>query len=100
MPEPAANAITSRVLLLAAGQPLDVFELIERAGAVVRVRTAYLFELGEELTVRIEDGGGARETTARVRAHTGAGADTFTELELTAPTDGTAQPEPAATAAP
>lgn len=82
MPEPATSASTSRVLLVDAGQDHDIFELLEVGDAVARVRTAYLFELGEELKLRVEAGGAAFETTARVRAHHGSGDDRITELEL------------------
>ena len=71
------------MLLVDAGQNLDVFDVVEVNGATLRVRTAYLFELGEEMKVRLEqDGGKAFEATARVVAHTGNGDDRVTELEL------------------
>lgn len=82
MPEAATSASTSRVLLVDAGQAVDIFELVEVGETVARVRTAYLFELGEELRLRVENGGATFETTARVRAHSGAGDDRITELEL------------------
>jgi hypothetical protein len=73
----------SRVLLLDADAVHDVFELVELADAVVRVRTPYLFEVGEELQLRVERGDGpAADAVARVRKHTGDGADKVTELEL------------------
>lgn len=65
----------ARVLLLDNGTPHDIFEVVEVAGDVVRVRAAYLFEVGEELQVQI-DGAGA--VTARVRGHAGG----VTELEI------------------
>jgi hypothetical protein len=71
-----------RVLLLDDGQPHDVFELVELVDGVVRARSPYLFELGEEIRLRIErDGGATEDVTARVRAHVG-GSDKITELEL------------------
>jgi hypothetical protein len=82
MPEAATSASTSRVLLVDAGQAVDIFELVEVGETVARVRTAYLFELGEELRLRVENGGASFETTARVRAHNGSGDDRITELEL------------------
>jgi hypothetical protein len=72
----------SRVLLLDADKPVDVFELVELADGIVRVRTAYLFEVGEQLTVRIEREGTSADLQARVRAHTGTGDNRLTELEL------------------
>ncbi len=79
----------SRALLVDAGQPHDVFDVVEVTDSYLRVRTAFLFELGEEMKVRVEHGGAAFEATARVLAHTGTGADRITELELS---DRTAAP--------
>ena len=81
MPDPA-----SRVLLVDAGKNLDVFDVVEVNGATLRVRTGYLFELVEEMKVRIEQDGTTFEATARVLAHVDAeasGDDKVTELELT-----------------
>jgi hypothetical protein len=72
----------SRVLLLDADRTLDVFELVELDRDVVRVRTAYLFEIGEELVLRIERDGAVTDMRARVRAHVGAPDAKVTELEL------------------
>jgi hypothetical protein len=75
----------ARVLLVDAGQTHDVFQLVEVEGGLLRVQTAFLFELGEELKVRIEQDGTVFEATARVLAHVAAGpngADKVTELEL------------------
>jgi hypothetical protein len=72
----------ARVLLVDAGQTHDVFQLVEVADGLLRVQTAFLFELGEELKVRIEQEGSTVEATARVLAHTGTGDDKVTELEL------------------
>jgi hypothetical protein len=74
--------VVSRVFLLDADKALDVFELVELASDVVRVRSAYLFEIGEELALRIERDGAVTDTRARVRAHVGAANDRVTELEL------------------
>jgi hypothetical protein len=73
----------SRVLLLDADTAHDVFELVEVAHAVIRVRTPYLFEVGEELRLRVERGDGqVVDASARVRKHTGELTDKVTELEL------------------
>jgi hypothetical protein len=69
----------ARVLLLDNGTPHDIFEVVEVTASLVRVRAAYLFEIGEELQLRIDDGGAV---TARVRGHVGGDADKITELEL------------------
>lgn len=63
-----------RVLLVEGGATHDVFEVVEVAERLVRARTPYLFEIGEELRLSIDD----QERTARVRAHVG----DVTELEL------------------
>jgi hypothetical protein len=72
----------ARVRLVETGQPHDVFELVELAGGVARVRTAFLFEIGEELKLEIERDGTRTEVVARVRAHVGDGDTRVTELEL------------------
>jgi hypothetical protein len=72
----------ARVLLVDTGQTHDVFEVVELAETLLRVRTAFLFELGEELKIRVENDGTASEMTARVLAHVGTGSDKITELEL------------------
>lgn len=64
-----------RVVLVEGGATHDIFEVVEVANGVVRARSAYLFEIGEELKLQIDD----KPTAARVRAHVG----DVTELELT-----------------
>ena len=63
-----------RVLLVEGGATHDVFEVVEVAEGLVRARSPFLFEIGEELKLAIDD----KETAARVRAHVG----DVTELEL------------------
>ena len=72
----------SRALLVDAGQTHDVFDVVELTDSYLRVRTAFLFELGEEMKVRLVQNGASFEATARVLAHTGTGDDRVTELEL------------------
>jgi len=83
---PALHSDTSppRVLVVEGEAQHEVFEVVDADadGAVLRVRSALLFELGEELSVRIERGGSVRHATARVRAHTGPEDDRVTELEI------------------
>jgi hypothetical protein len=72
------------MLLLDDGQAHDVFEVVDSTPSLVRARTPFLFEVGEELRVRIErDGKTAHDTTARVLAHVGE--PKVTELELVEP---------------
>ena len=72
----------SRVLLLDADKTHDVFELVELTETVARVRTAFLYEIGEEMRLHLEADGKTSEALARVRAHTGSVDDKITELEI------------------
>ena len=63
-----------RVVLVEGGTTHDVFEVVEVKDGVVRARSPYLFEIGEELRLQIDE----KEAPARVRAHVGE----ITELEL------------------
>ena len=80
----AANdaASSPRVLLMDDGKAHDVFDVISVVDDVVRARSPYLFEVGEELSVRIERDGSVSEAQARVRAHVGPDDAKITELEL------------------
>lgn len=80
-------AASARMLVLDDGKLHEVFEVIELAGTVARVCSPFLFEIGEELSVRIEQDGAVSEAKARVRAHTGPAEQRITELELTARTE-------------
>jgi len=71
-----------RVLLVDDDKPCDVFEVVELTDGLVRARSPYLFEIGEEMKVRIERDGTVLDATARVRGHVGNGDDKVTELEL------------------
>ena len=83
--QPAANGGgLPRVWLLDGGEPHDVFEVVEASDGLLRARSPFLFEIGEEVQLRIEQGGATREISARVRGHVGA-ADKITELELEEP---------------
>ncbi|HEU0030856.1 MAG TPA: hypothetical protein VFQ53_09485 [Kofleriaceae bacterium] len=79
-----SEASPSRVLVVAGddGQAHDVFDLLGISDGVARVRSPFLFEVGEELPVRIEQDGAVSEAVARVRAHVGPDDARITELEL------------------
>jgi hypothetical protein len=81
---PALHSAASplRLLVVDGAAEHDVFEVVEVVGDVVRVRSALLFDLGEELSVRLVRAAGARDATARVRAHTGPSDARVTELEI------------------
>ena len=74
-----AHAPAPRVVVVEGDELADVFEVVSLVDLVIRVRAPYRFERGEELALKIEQGGVTREATAKVRAHT---ADGITELEL------------------
>src|SRR5579859_4942062 len=83
---PALNSDPSppRILVVSGDSVLELFEVVEVADGVVRARSAYLFERGEELAVRIEQGGSASDAIARVRGHAGPTERRITELEIDA----------------
>ena len=70
------------VQIVEGGQAHDVFDVVELTDTLARVRTAFLFDLGEDMTLRIERDGQTVDIPARVRAHVGTGPDKITELEL------------------
>jgi hypothetical protein len=76
-----------RVIVVDGGTEHDVFEVLELADGVARVRSPYLFEIGEELAVRFAQDGAFLDGTARVRGHSGPPEDPVTELELSAAQD-------------
>ena len=74
--------MSGRVLLVEGSGVHDIFEVVELTDTVARVRSPYLFEIGEELVVRIERDGKSADARVRVRGHAGASDDKVTELEL------------------
>lgn len=84
MSSPAAvsDATTPRLLILDDGRPHEVFDVLGLSEDTARVRSPFLFEVGEELAVRIEADGNVTEAVARVRAHVGPAEARITELEL------------------
>lgn len=62
----------------------DVFDVLGITDGVARVRAPLLFEIGEELAIRIEQDGQVTDTVARVRAHVGPADARVTELEILA----------------
>ena len=82
--EPAVHGEPSspRLLVLDEGTPREVFDVLGIANNIARVRSAFLFEVGEELTIRIEQDGAVSEAIARVRAHVGPEDALITELEI------------------
>ena len=82
-----SEASSPRVIVLDDDRPHDVFEVIGIVDGIARVRAPYLFEVGEELSVRIEQDGSVSEAIARVRGHLGPTDARITELELTERTE-------------
>jgi len=76
------EASAPRVLVLDDSRAHDVFDVLGVVDGVVRARSPFLFEIGEELRVRVEQDGTVYEAIARVRAHVGTEESKVTELEL------------------
>ena len=84
-PAPSSDASLPRLLVHGGGTPADVFDVFDVLGAsgdVIRVRSALLFEVGEQLRVQIERDGVVSDAVARVRAHLGPDDARITELEI------------------
>jgi hypothetical protein len=79
----SSEASSPRLLVLDGGTPRDVFDVLGVSSNIIRVRSAFLFEVGEELSLRIELDGTISEAVARVRAHLGPDDAPVTELEIT-----------------
>ena len=77
-----AAAPRVRVLVLDNDASHEVFDVLGIVNGVARVRSTYLFEIGEELPVRIEQDGSVSDAIARVRAHVGPDDARITELEI------------------
>ncbi|MBA2541592.1 MAG: hypothetical protein H0V17_18255 [Deltaproteobacteria bacterium] len=86
----ASEASPPRLFVLDDDKPHDVFDVlgaIDGNGAIVRVRSPFLFEIGEELSIRIEQDGVSSDAIARVRAHIGPNDSRITELEISERTE-------------
>ncbi len=70
------------LLVVDGDQAHDVFEVLGITDGIARVRSPLMFEIGEELAVRVEQDGSSTEMIARVRAHVGPIDGRVTELEL------------------
>jgi hypothetical protein len=81
---PARSSETSapRLLVLDGGTSHEVFEVVAVSSTTIQVRSAFLFEVGEELSLRIEQDGATSEATGRVRGHLGPPDARVTELEI------------------
>lgn len=77
------------MLVVDADKAHDVFELLGIKDGVARVKSPLLFEIGEELSVRLEQDGKVFEATARVRSHVGLPDARITELEISDQTETT-----------
>ncbi len=84
MTSPAAEprVATPRIDVLDGGTSYDLFEVVSLDDKLARVRTPFLFEIGEELAIRIERDGRVFSATATVRAHVGPADAKVTELAL------------------
>jgi hypothetical protein len=79
----AREAVASRVLVVDDAGTHDVFDVVGIADGLIRVRSPFLFEVGEELRLRIEQNTSVTDAVARVRCHVGTADAVVTELELT-----------------
>jgi len=70
------------VMVLDGDAEHDVFELIGVSDGVMRARSAFQFEVGEELQLRLVDGDKVTTQRARVRGFAGPVDARITELEL------------------
>lgn len=70
------------MLVVDGDQAHDVFEVLGIVDGVARVRSPLLFEVGEELAVRLDQDGTTKDLTARVRGHVGPTDARVTELVL------------------
>jgi hypothetical protein len=86
-PAAPSEVAKPRVVLVDDDKVHDVFDVVEITDGLVRARSPFLFEIGEELRVRIERDGAVSEASARVRAHVGGADDKITELELSEQTE-------------
>jgi hypothetical protein len=78
-------ARSPRVLVVDGDAAHDVIDVLGITDGVARVRSPLMFEIGEELSVRVEQDGVTTEMIARVRAHIGPVDARVTELELSEP---------------
>jgi hypothetical protein len=78
-------ARSPRVLVVDGDAAHDVFEVLGITDNVARVRSTLMFEIGEALSVRVEQDGVTTEMLGRVRAHIGPTDARITELELSEP---------------
>ena len=74
--------MSGRVLLVEGSGVHDIFEVVELTDSVARVRSPFLFEIGEELKVKVERNGVSKELGARVVSHQGPADAKVTKLEL------------------
>jgi len=77
-----SDASAPRIAVVDGDQQHEVFDIVDISDGLIRARSAFLFECGEELNVRIDQGGSVSDAIARVRAHTGPRDAPITELEL------------------
>jgi len=75
-------ASAPRVFVLDGEREHEVFDVLSITDELLRVRSPLLFEVGEELQVRVEASPTSSNVTVRVRAHIGSTDARVTELEI------------------
>ena len=78
------NGDATRIVVVEGDLEHDVLEVLGVDDDVLRVRSPLLFEIGEELSLRITDHAGTRTKQARIVGHSGPSTATVTELVLLA----------------
>lgn len=78
----SASATPQIHLVAEGGDLLDVFDVVALTEHSLRIRTAWRFEVGEELTLRMTSGGAITDVRARVARHTRTGDDVVSVLDL------------------
>jgi hypothetical protein len=93
-PALSSDASLPRLLVRGASddEVFDVFDVVAASGDILQVRSAFQFEVGEQLRVRIERDGAATSAVARVRGHRGPDDARVTELEIAVRTDPPGRP--------
>jgi hypothetical protein len=64
------------------GATYEPFEVVTFEGAKLVVRGPLLFEVGENLRLKVERDGNVSEVKVRISAHAGSGEDVLTELTV------------------
>lgn len=76
------DALPQVQLVAPDGVAIDAFEVVTLVEHSLRVRSVWMLELDEEVTLRVQRGGAISNVRARVARHVRSGADVVTTLDL------------------